>query len=156
MPQEIEVKYLVNKETLPSGPYPHKSIRQGYIAIENENVVRIRQLGDSYFITIKGEGMMSRKEVEIEVRADEFEELWPMTAGRQIEKMRYYIDSPDYLVELDVFGGELEGLIVAEVEFDSEEDAGRFVPPVWFSREVTWDKRYQNSNLARYGKPAEN
>jgi adenylate cyclase len=98
---------------------------------------------------------MSRREVEIELRQDQFEELWPLTEGKRVEKTRYFIEHAPYTIELDVFEGDLEGLVVAEVEFGSEEEAEKFTPPDWFVKEVTWDSRYQNSNLARFGMPNE-
>jgi adenylate cyclase len=156
MPSEIEVKYLVKQPLRSLDGYRYESIRQGYIvALQNENTVRIRLKGDRYYLTIKGVGMMSRREVELELAREQFEELWPLTEGRRIEKTRYYIDWPPHLIELDLFEGNLKGLVMAEVEFDTEEDVEQFVPPDWFDREVTWDSRYQNSNLAKLGKPTE-
>jgi len=154
MPREIEVKYLVRDLPGDLGQYRNEKIRQGYIVAESgENVVRIRQKGKKYFLTVKGEGNFSREETEISLSSSQFEALWPVTHGKRLEKTRYYIEYGGFVIELDVFEGVLEGLIVAEVEFESEEDAKSFFPPVWFGREVTWDSRYQNSKLVLNGKP---
>jgi CYTH domain-containing protein len=75
--------------------------------------------------------------------------LWPLTAGRRIEKTRYRIPaSGGQTIELDVYGGHLAGLITAEIEFDSPDAAAAFVPPSWVGREVTDDPSYKNKRLA--------
>lgn len=154
MPQEIEVKYIVRTVPGNLNQYRNEKIRQGYIvAEEGANVVRIRQKGEGYFLTVKGVGHLSREETEIRLSFEQFEALWPLTDGKRLEKIRYYIDQEDFLIELDIFEGFLDGLKVAEVEFESEEEAETFVPPTWFDREVTWDSRYKNSKLALFGKP---
>jgi adenylate cyclase len=157
MPQEIEIKYLVKQPLFPLDGFRRDKIRQGYIAAaEKVNTVRARQKQDRYFLTIKGSGMMSRREVELELTREQFDELWPLTEGLRVEKTRYYIDQPPHIIEMDVFEGVLNGLVVAEVEFSSEDEAKKFTPPDWFDKNVTCDSRYQNSNLAKFGKPSEN
>ena len=112
-----------------------------------------RRAGDAT-LTIKSGGGRSRAEEELAIEPDRFERLWPLTDGRRIEKTRYEIaldDGPT--VELDVYGGALAGLVVAEVEFGSEQDADAFEGPEWLGREVTDDPRFKNQRLAMEGMP---
>jgi CYTH domain-containing protein len=114
----------------------------------------VRRRGDQAYLTVKAGGGRVRVEEEIEIDADRFERLWPLTEGRRIEKTRYEIDAADGLViELDVYTGALDGLVTAEVEFDSEEAADAFEPPGWLGEDVTEDLRYKNQRLAREGPP---
>jgi adenylate cyclase len=116
--------------------------------------VRVRRRDGRTWLTVKSGPGRVRVEEEIEIDADRFERLWPLTDGRRIEKTRYEIDADDGLViELDVYKGDLEGLVVAEVEFDSEEAADAFAEPDWLGRDVTEDVRYKNQRLARDGAP---
>jgi adenylate cyclase len=116
--------------------------------------VRVRRRGDQAYLTVKAGGGRVRVEEEIEIDGDRFERLWPLTEGRRIEKTRYEIDAGDGLViELDVYTGALDGLVTAEVEFDSEEAADAFEPPDWLGEDVTEDLRYKNQRLAREGPP---
>jgi adenylate cyclase len=117
--------------------------------------VRVRRREGSATLTVKGAGGRSRVEEELDIDGERFERLWPLTEGRRIEKTRYEIPAGDGLtIELDVYSGDLAGLIVAEVEFDSEDAADRFSGPDWLGREVTDDKRYKNQRLACEGRPA--
>ncbi len=152
--QEIERKFLVSREPEGLARHPHHRIRQGYLAIASDgSEVRIRQLDDRHFLTCKGPGTLSRRELETEVSKDQFETLWPATEGCRVEKIRYKIGHGDGLIELDVFQACHEGLLLAEIEFDSEAASARFRPPDWFGEEVTNDKRYKNQQLARHGIP---
>ena len=97
--------------------------------------MRVRRRGGRAWLTVKSGAGRVRVEEEIEIEPDRFERLWPLTEGLRIEKTRYEIDADDGLViELDVYTGDLEGLVVAEVEFDSEEAAEAFAPPDWLGR----------------------
>jgi len=114
----------------------------------------VRRRGDQAYLTVKAGGGRVRVEEDIEIDADRFERLWPLTEGRRIEKTRYEIDAADgLLIELDVYTGALDGLVTAEVEFDSEEAADAFEPPGWLGEDVTEDLRYKNQRLAREGPP---
>jgi len=116
--------------------------------------VRIRRRDGSATLTIKAGGGRSRVEEELEIAGERFERLWPLTAGRRIEKRRYEIPAGDGLtVELDVYAGDLDGLVTAEVEFASEEAAQAFAAPDWLGSDVTDDPRYKNQRLARDGAP---
>ena len=92
-------------------------------------------------------------EREIELTEEQFQELWPATEGRRVEKTRYDFDMPDGTVIIDVYGGRLEGLLTAEVEFSSIEESESFSSPEWFGTEVTADSRYKNGHLASHGIP---
>ena len=148
--KEIERKFLVKN---PPGNYSdwyYTEIRQGYLAVTKEGIeVRIRNKGNSFFQTVKSEKGLYREEIEISITKEQFEVLWPATSGKRIHKKRFTINYNGQLIELDVYQGRLEGLIVAEVEFDNEENCRRFEPPMWFDREITNDKKYKNRNLAQ-------
>jgi CYTH domain-containing protein len=96
-----------------------------------------------------------RSELEVELTAAQFDTLWEATAGRRIEKTRYEIRHAGAIMELDVYHGELAGLVTAECEFASPEESRRFVPPDWLGREVTNDPAYKNQSLAVRGRPLE-
>lgn len=125
-------------------------IRQGYA----KDGLRFRQRGAAYFETRKVGAGLVVEEDEREISRDEFEQAWPSTEGRRLEKTRTEVMLPGGLVaEVDIFLGSLSGLRYVEVEFDDEASARAFVPPAWFGREVTDDLRYRNSALARCGLP---
>jgi adenylate cyclase len=147
---EIERKWLVEAPSDESLNAPSERIDQGYLAIEPDgNETRVRRKEDHYFLTVKSAGGLAREEYEIELNFEQFAALWPATEGRRVEKTRYVADG----IELDLYAGALAGLIIAEVEFTSEEEAVAYVPPSWFGPEVTADRRYKNHSLAVDGRP---
>jgi adenylate cyclase len=152
---EIERKFLVAEPPSDLERWPSTAIEQGYLAITDDRPeVRIRRRAGNTWLTVKSGGGRVRVEEEIEIDAERFERLWPLTEGLRIEKTRYEIDGEDgHLIELDVYTGALDGLVVAEVEFDSEEAAEAFAAPSWFGDDVTEDVRYKNQRLARDGAP---
>jgi adenylate cyclase len=116
--------------------------------------VRVRRRDGRAWLTVKSGAGRVRVEEEIEIEAERFERLWPLTEGRRIEKSRYEIPAGEGLViELDVYAGDLDGLVTAEVEFASEEAAEAFAAPDWLGADVTDDPRYKNQRLARHGAP---
>ena len=126
---------------------PHSEIEQGYLCMEP--VIRIRRMNKQYFLTFKSKGLMARTEHEFPLDKTAYEHLLPKVDGILISKTRYKIpDEHGFIIELDVFHGEYEGLVMAEVEFPSEEVAVEYEGPEWFDDEVTFDSRYQNNNLA--------
>jgi CYTH domain-containing protein len=130
------------------------AIEQGYLAVDEEAEVRLRRAGDRRRLTAKRGHGESRQEVEVELASDPFDDLWPLTAGRRLRKTRYRVPlGGDLVAEVDRYEGELAGLVVAEVEFRSEEAAHGFRPPPWLGREVTGDPAYANQNLAHEGAP---
>lgn len=156
-PQEIERKFLVRSLPENLEQYPHEDIIQGYLAItEDGTEVRLRQKGEKYFQTVKSGSGKTRLESEIEITEEQFKSLWEATNGKRVEKTRYEIPHENGTIELDVYHGDLEGLLLAEMEFSSEEESNKFVAPKWLSEEVTFDKRYKNQNLALYGIPRKN
>lgn len=145
---EIERKYLIHKLPENLSQYEKKEIEQGYLC--TEPVVRIRRSNEKYTLTYKGRGLLMREEYNLPLTQESFEHLRPKIDGILISKTRYLIPLTEQLtIELDVFSGELEGLLLAEVEFETEEDANRFVPPEWFGEDVTFSTEYHNSTLSQ-------
>lgn len=145
---EIERKYLI--KTLPENltQYPCRRIEQGYL--NTEPVVRIRRSNDTYTLTYKGAGLMVREEYNLPLTAAAFAHLKEKIDGRLIKKRRYLIPYGErYTIELDVFEDDLAPLTLAEVEFESEDDANRFTPPDWFGEDVTFSADYHNSTLSQ-------
>ena len=146
MAQEIERKYLVVGEFR---QLAHNSMHliQGYIA-SGKRTVRVR-IGDSgAWLTIKGpsrNGGLSRYEWEKEIDVEEAKELLQLAEGAVIDKVRYYVDYEGHTIEVDEFHGDNEGLVIAEIELQSEDE--RVVLPKWLGREVTGEKRFYNSHL---------
>ncbi len=154
MAHEIERKFLVTNLPPEIENYPRNEILQGYLEISEDGTEkRVRSKGGRYTHTVKSEGGLSREEAEKEITEEEFMLHWPKTGSKRVQKVRYDIEYEGYLIELDIYSGELEGLIVAEVEFESEEHSASFDPPNWFGLEITEDHRYKNKNLALYGMP---
>ena len=141
---EIERKFLV--ERLPEGKWPAREIEQAYLC--REPVVRVRRKGERYFLTCKSAGLMEREEFEQELTREQYLSLLEKAEGGVVSKTRYLIPCEGKTVELDVFAPPLAPLMLAEVEFDSREEALAFQPPAWFGREVTQDPAYQNNNLS--------
>jgi CYTH domain-containing protein len=153
---EIERKWLVSEAPAEAlGSPPPDAIEQGYLTIGSDgSETRVRRRAGRCFLTVKSGSGLSRAEHEIAITAKQFDALWPATAGARVEKQRYTRGTKDgHVIELDVYRGALHGLIVAEVEFDDPQAAGRFVAPHWFGREVTDDPAYKNQRLATSGEP---
>jgi CYTH domain-containing protein len=150
---EVERKFLVPDPPDLSGADADEIV-QGYLAIGSEGEVRVRRKGDALFLTAKRGSGLSRQEAEVELDAKGFEELWPLTEGRRLHKRRHVVPHDGLQIEVDVYEGELEGLVVAEIEFPSEEQARAFEPPQWLGDDVTGDERYLNETLATQGAPA--
>ena len=147
---EIERKYLIEKEQLPAdlASYPFHKIEQGYLC--TSPVVRIRRQDDDYFLTYKSKGLMAREEYNLPLTQEAYEHLKSKADGLVISKTRYLIPEKNGLtIELDVFHEDYEGLLLAEVEFDSEEKANSYNPPAWFGEDVTYSTAYHNSTLSK-------
>lgn len=145
---EIERKFL--PEHLPDNlsEYEAHQIEQGYLC--TDPVVRIRRSDETYYLTYKARGLLAREEYNLPLSADAYAHLKPKADGRIIEKKRYLIPLDDRLrVELDIFEGDLAPLILAEIEFSSEEEARGFVPPAWLGKDVTYERHYHNSEMSR-------
>ena len=150
MPHEIERKFLVN------GEYKIHAVRssrivQGYLSSVTGRTVRIRIRGEKGYITVKGksnESGLSRYEWEKEIPLNEAEELLLLCEPGAIDKTRYEIQAGKHVFEVDEFYGDNEGLTVAEVELESEDDS--YERPEWLGKEVTGDRRYYNSSLTKH------
>jgi len=146
---EIERKFLVDR--LPDGLPEGEPIDQGYLAIGDDGVeVRVRRRGDTTSLTIKSGPGMIRIEEEFPIDERRFESLWSLTDGRRVTKTRHLIplDDDGLTAELDVYSGDHDGLLTAEIEFPSVEASDAFTPPAWLGREVTGDSRFANQGLA--------
>lgn len=151
---EIERRFLLRE--LPAGWIEQARavpIQQGYLIIESNRILRIRDKGNGCMMTVKSGAGMTRHEEEQSIPRELFTMLWPLTEGRRNEKTRYIREHSGLLFEIDVFEADLAPMIVLEVEFDDEVSAHAFVPPEWAGREVTEDERYNNASLALHGLP---
>ncbi len=145
---EIERKYLVKELPKHLEQYPVKVISQGYL--NTDPVVRVRRSNDKYTLTYKGKGLMVREEYNLPLNKEAFDHLVTKIDGILIQKRRYLIPLDEkYTIELDIFEGELAPLQLAEVEFETEEEANSFVPPEWFGEDVTFSTAYHNSTLSK-------
>jgi len=147
MPVEIERKFIARGDELP--PTTRRTrLEQGYID-PTLATVRVRISGEICFLTIKGAvSGMSRLEYEFPIPIDQGRELLERLCGRPvIKKTRMLIDHGDHCWEVDVFDGDNEGLVVAEVELDDEDEVVQL--PAWVEREVTHDPKYANAALAK-------
>jgi CYTH domain-containing protein len=122
-------------------------IEQFYILKGKDYELRARKMDDGYYLTYKNGNGLSRTESEIEISKDVYEKLKEKNYGGIIEKERYVIPYLGYNIELNIFHGNLEGLILTEVEFNSKDEAENFKVPGWFGREVTEDQRFEGRNL---------
>jgi len=146
---EIERKFLVTTTEFISVSTAQFRIVQGYLNSNPERTVRVRIKGEKGFLTIKGKGNesgISRFEWEKEIDISEAEALLLLCEKGAIDKIRYNVMHENHLFEVDVFFGENEGLIVAEIELQSENES--FEKPNWLGKEVTSDERYYNAYLS--------
>jgi adenylate cyclase len=148
MALEIERKFLVLGspwKSLPQGAL----MRQGYLLADPQRVVRIRTEGDQAWLTVKGAMQgIARGEWEYPIPVGDATDLLNLCEKPLVEKYRYRISYQTMVWELDVFIGDNAGLVVAEIELDSETQS--FSKPDWVGAEVTHDARYFNSNLIRH------
>lgn len=149
MATEIERKFLVSGE-FAVGAAESRHVVQGYLNSSRERTVRVRISEDKGFLTIKGvtsDTGMSRFEWEHEISIDEAKSLLDLCEPGVIDKTRFIVPFAEHVFEVDVFHGENEGLILAEVELSSEDE--EFERPLWLGKEVTGDVRYYNSMLMK-------
>lgn len=147
---EIERKFLLASQNFKNEASNKVRIVQGYLNSDPERTVRVRIKGEKAFLTIKGksnESGLSRFEWEKEISVNEAEALLMLCEPGVIEKIRYEIMSGKHVFEVDEFFGDNEGLILAEVELNSEEE--KYEKPVWIGEEVTGRKEYYNSYLSK-------
>lgn len=147
---EIERKFLVLSDAFKSISVTQNQIAQGYLNSDPERTVRVRIKNNQGFITIKGksnESGLSRLEWEKEIDVAEATQLLALCEKGVIHKTRYEVPFGQHVVEVDVFDGENEGLIMAEIELSSETET--YAVPEWLGEEVTNDARYYNSYLSQ-------
>jgi adenylate cyclase len=147
MATEIERKFLVQGTQWRNGT--GTKIKQGYLNRDKARTVRVRVRADQAFLTVKGltQGA-SRAEFEYEIPLTDAEELLKLSDGPIIEKTRYVVVHEGSKWEVDEFEGDNSGLVVAEIELQSQGE--QFSRPPWLGREVTDDNRYYNSSLASH------
>jgi len=147
---EIERKFLVNNLDFAKESFEKKHIKQGYLNSNKKRTVRVRTSDDKAFITIKGKSNLagtSRFEWEKEIPISEAKELLLLCEPNLIEKHRYLVKKGTHTFEVDAFLGDNLGLIVAEIELDSESE--KFEKPNWLAKEVTGELKYYNSSISK-------
>lgn len=142
---EIERKFLVLSVPDLSN-FEFLTLEQGYLC--TKPVVRVRKECDTYYLTYKGKGALAHEEYNLPLTQESYEHLIKKADGNIITKKRYLIPYLTHTIELDIFEGDLKSLIIAEVEFDSVEEAKAFTPPEWFGEDVTEDYRFTNAFLS--------
>ena len=145
---EIERKFLIKKLPDNLTSYKARKIEQAYLC--TDPVVRVRRDNDDYYLTYKSKGMIVREDYNLPLTKEAYGHLLAKADGNIITKTRYEIPEKDNLtIELDVFEGKFDGLLLAEVEFASEEEALGYIPPEWFGEDVSNSTKYHNSTLSR-------
>lgn len=147
--QEIERKFLVLSDAFKAATVIQNRIVQGYLNSDPERTVRVRIKGNKGFLTIKGKGNASgttRLEWEKEIPVSDAELLLPLCEKGMIDKIRYEVPVGKHVYEVDVFSGDNDGLIVAEIELNTEEEF--FEKPSWLGKEVTGEAKYYNAFLS--------
>jgi adenylate cyclase len=147
---EIERKFLVKNDSFKKEAFARNYIAQGYLSSAPERTVRVRIKGEKGFLTIKGasnDSGLSRFEWETEIPVSEAESLLLLCEKGVIDKTRFEIKQGNHVFEVDEFYSDNEGLIIAEIELDSENDT--FEKPDWLGKEVTGDIRYYNAYLSK-------
>ena len=148
MAKEIERKYLVDTSRLPTLPKGY-IMKQGYVPTQGITV-RARISNDQAFLTLKGRATrLSRSEFEYPIPVEDAQQILnELCAHPLIEKTRYLIPCGEHTWELDIFEGNNEGLVVAEIELSSEDES--FEKPDWITEEVSYDRKYRNAYLIAY------
>ena len=148
---EIERKFLVTNSEFIKEAKTCYHIVQGYLASSKTSTVRIRLKDGTGILTIKGkskDGGLSRYEWEKKIKAEDAKQLLELCGENYIDKHRYEILNGKHVYEIDVFHGENEGLVIAEIELNSIDES--FEKPAWIGREVTGIRRFYNSGLTVY------
>ena len=159
---EIERKWLLDAGKIPYDlqVLPSYSIEQAYVSFSP--TIRIRKIngGEGYILTVKTKpadnaaAELAREEYEMPLNEEEYNSLLEISRGTVIEKTRYVArNEAGYTEEIDIFSGALEGLAFMEIEFESVEEAQGYRTPDWVTCDVTYDSRYKNACLAKYGRP---
>ncbi|AJR03035.1 CYTH domain-containing protein [Siansivirga zeaxanthinifaciens] len=147
---EIERKFLVVSNDYKTKAFNHTRIIQGFLNTHKERTVRVRIKGNQGFLTVKGlstSNGLSRFEWEKEISTEEAEMLLKICEPGVIDKTRYEVKIDNLIFEIDEFYGDNEGLIIAEIELENENDT--FLKPSWLGEEVTGNIKYYNSQLSK-------
>ncbi|HEV7804826.1 MAG TPA: CYTH domain-containing protein [Solirubrobacteraceae bacterium] len=152
---EIERKFLLDELPAALAFARRTAILQGYLALDGDTEVRVRRTPAGATLTIKHGGGEVRVVEELALGERQADALWQLTEDRRLQKTRRIMHVDGLEVSVDEYFGELDGLIVAEVEFDDEDAARAFMPPAWFGREVTGEAAYANRTLSVDGLPRE-
>ena len=155
---EIEKKWIIDKKNIPYDLSNAEiiEIEQTYISFSPE--IRVRKIngGKEYTFAVKtnitSDGM-TRDELEDYITEEEYNNLIKKREGNTIHKTRYQFLDGDYLLAIDIFSGELEGLAYLEIEFENQDEVDKIETPSWVIKDVTSDLNYKNGYLARYGIP---
>lgn len=140
---EIERRFLLSEIPYFIKIQIKKHITQWYLPS-----FRIRKIGEDYKMTIKRWSWLEREEVEIDITKEEFECNWQIGQKNSLQKNRYYLENNWYTNEVDDFEWKLQWLFILEIEFTTKEEAEKFIPPIWFSKEITEMNEFSNKNLA--------
>lgn len=151
MGMEIERKFTVKELPEDLGSYSFHTIEQAYLT--TEPTIRVRREDERYYMTYKGIGgtntSLAHEEYNLPLTKEAYETLSSKADGNVIRKKRVLIPYSGHTIELDIFGEPFSDLIIAEVEFESVDEANDFVPPEWFDEDVTDRKEYRNAYLSR-------
>jgi len=146
MGNEIERKFLLKNNDWKNFVVNGSIIKQGYLYSSKESTTRVRIYGNKAYLTIKGQTKgVSRVEFEYEIPLTEANEIFNLCQNPLIEKTRYIIEQGNLKWEIDVFEGENKGLVIAEIELESESQY--FYKPEWLGMEVSHENKYYNSFL---------
>lgn len=148
---EIERKFLITKIPFDVSSFPHHEIMQGYYFNEWEKVVRLRKKWNQCYQTIKSWAWLIRDQEEESISQSIFEEERNNVEDRRLEKTRYQIPYEWKTIELDIYKWRLAWLVVAEIEFTSEQEANAFTAPARLGQELTGMPEAENAYLAKYG-----
>ena len=144
---EIERRFLINESNF-TLPKVRKSIKQGYLFSDSNQALRVRMIGQEYLLTYKyKKSAINRYEFEYSISQEDGEKLLSLSDNFIITKERYYRKIDKHLWEIDVFHGENEGLMIAEIELEDENE--KINIPNWVGMEISNDKRYFNFNLSK-------
>lgn len=151
--KEIEIKYWVEKlPDIELDRYTKREIEQGYLC--TKPTVRVRRDNEEYYLTYKGKAKgLEREEYNLPLTKEAYEKLILKCEGRILSKTRYEILDGKYIIELDIFHGEFEGLMYAEVEFENVREAESYEVPWWFTKDVSTKKGWSNASLCMNGWP---
>ena len=147
---EIERKFLVESDSFKTEAFRRSHIKQGFLNVDPDRTVRVRLKDGQADITVKGrssEDGLVRFEWETDISRDDAEKLLNLCHPGLIEKVRYDVKAGDHIIEIDVFAGENEGLVLAEIELINRNE--EFSRPEWLGEEVTGLIKYYNANLSK-------